>query len=184
MEFSDNYLTPQDVFFQKLMERIVVRPDIYLFDLDNDHGKEMYYLLKNPLYSALNDLNVIWIKIDSIDDFYDKLCEIDWKNDNSVLCIPFSWEIGIDDKDIALIEKLFLISREHPIVLTAGSENFNKAFSFCVFADRYITWGTNIDNEDKTITGSSAYACLLAILALGGIGYVKQQKEIIDSIYL
>lgn len=76
MEFSDTYLTPLDNFFKDLIYNTGdFLPTIYLFDLDNEHGKDMYYLIKNPLFEALQEINIEWIKITSIEDFSQKLQE-------------------------------------------------------------------------------------------------------------
>ena len=180
MEFSTEYLTPQDDFFKDLIKKINTPPDIYLFDFDNEHGKVMYNLLKNPLYSSLQALNVIWKKLNTLEDFARELHELNLEeNHYIILCIPFSWELQNDPVDIDIIESLYSISSANTcIIIAAGDENFNETFQNCaVIADKYIEWGTNFDEHDETATGTSAYTAFLTILAIGGNGYVRQKKE-------
>lgn len=92
MEFSDEYLTPQNDFYDKLFSEIRYIPTIYLFDFDNEHGKAMYSLIKNPLYPTLyKKVKIDWIKVTSLSDFYDSLKAAETEDDRyKVFCIPFS----------------------------------------------------------------------------------------------
>ena len=184
MEFSTEYLTSQDIFFQEIIDKVNVLPLIYLLDFDNEHGEIMFKLLKNPLYPSLDCLPVKWIKLNTLQDFVNELHNIKILNNQYIiLCIPFSWDIQYDPVDIEILECLKILSEANSaIIIAAGDEKFNETLQdIAIIADKYIEWGTNINEHDEVVTGTSAYSALLSLLAIGGKGYLNEKKEIIDK---
>ena len=153
-----------DLYFAKLLANREYKK-IILFDFDNQHGQIMYNLIKNPFHPELENIDVIWEKIDGFLDLENKLIKY-LNEEKCVFSFPIAW--SEDDEEIK--NMLEIISLKN-IIIGAFDEKFNYPWSYpyVITSDKNLHWATQLNGFDHAVTGTSSMCMLLSIIALGGL---------------
>lgn len=138
---------------------------IVLFDFDNQHGQIMYNLIKNPFHPELNDIDIVWEKINGFFDLKQKL--IKYLNvEKHIFTFPLAW--SEDNKEISDILEILSLKN---ILIGAFDEQFNYpwSYNYVITSEKNLHWATQLNGFDYAVTGTSSMCMLLSIVALGGL---------------
>lgn len=153
------------------MNNTLLKKSIILIDFDNEHGQKMYALLKNPFNQGVIN-NVIWEKIESISD----IAAISFRYRNAVdriFCIPLAWEDDTYNHYISILtmNNIVIASKDDELLYPWSLDSVHCA-------SKSVTVESSVNGQGFTLTGTSPYSAIMAIVALNGRSQLKRIEEL------